>query len=1000
MFKKILIAFLILFHSYQGYSQTMILNEFEGVADSLTVLLKERTGITSELSFERITKKGTSLDFYFTRTLGDYPWRDEDIEWMRGRLLDLFPEKYSNWQLGGIYVHRTLINNIITPSLDNSGKASEYKYSYKDPSKDSFVEQIGVPAIKKGMSGRTIALWQSHGRYFNNDEHVWKWQRAPLHTTSEDLLTQSFVIPFLIPMLENAGAYIMSPRERDTQVRESIIDNDTAFTEEREGLTRTSGVYAEEGKWENGGIGFADKKLHYELGDNPFTLGSFRKANMTSGKTATARIRWTPEIDCRGKYAVYVSYGSIENSSSCAHYSVHHMGGESEFIVNQKIGGGTWIYLGNFEMDGNSYVELDNAVPSGRKFEKGCVVTADAVKIGGGIGKIEREGQTSGMPAYLEGALYWEQWAGSGSKITEEWDDDYTKDFAGRGAWTTMMLKDKKIPFDMSFALHSDAGTASNDSIVGTLSIYTLLCDNSDRLPDGKSRYTCRSLADLVQSQVVEDIRKKYEPSWERRELWDRSYSEARTTSVPGMILELLSHQNFADMKYALDPSFRFTVSRSIYKGMLKFLSNLYDVDYVVQPLPVNSFAVSIIEGGVRLSWKATDDPLEPTAAPTKFILQKRIGDGAFDNGTLIQPENLKRKDDLFYYDVPIKAGRIYSFRIIAFNDGGKSFPSETLCAGLPGSFKEWKDRDNTVMVVNNFDRLSAPAWFDTPTYAGFDRKTDSGVGYINDISFIGENYQLRRDLLWVDDDNAGFGASYTDKAGTIIPGNTFDFAYIHGKAAFDNGYAFYSVSRDAWTNDCSLGDNAFTTDIICGKQVTTMVGRGAVDSKYSVFPAGLRNAISSYTENCGNIIISGAYIGTDVWDKVFPVENDGSEVQASKKFIENVLGWKWKCAYASPSGKLYKETDSMLGKILSSEELRFHSELNPYIYCAENVNGIVPAGSKSETVLRYSGNDVSAAVFFNSGTYKVLSVGFPLETLEEKEYIYEILGAALNTFK
>ena len=34
------------------------------------------------------------------------------------------------------------------------------------------------------------------------------------------------------------------------------------------------------------------------------------------------------------------------------------------------------------------------------------------------------------------------------------------------------------------------------------------------------------------------------------------------------MLLELLSHQNFADMRYGSDPRFKFLVSRAIYKGI------------------------------------------------------------------------------------------------------------------------------------------------------------------------------------------------------------------------------------------------------------------------------------------------------------------------------------------------------------------------------------------------------------------------------------------------
>ena len=92
---------------------------------------------------------------------------------------------------------------------------------------------------------------------------------------------------------------------------------------------------------------------------------------------------------------------------------------------------------------------------------------------------------------------------------------------------------------------------------------------------------------------MVNDIRAKYEPNWTRRGMWDKSYYEARVPEVPALLMELLSHQNFADMKYGLDPQFRFDVSRAIYKGIAKFIAKRDHRECVIQPLPVNSFAIN-----------------------------------------------------------------------------------------------------------------------------------------------------------------------------------------------------------------------------------------------------------------------------------------------------------------------------------------------------------------------------------------------------------------------
>ena len=972
--------------------------DFAPVQDSLKVLLRERTTVSTNPRISKILRRGNKLDFYFTQDLGDYAWRSGDVKWLRSTLVSLFPEEYSREQLGDIFMKGSRIETLVTPPLGSDGTSHSYKYSFSDKGREDFVTRIGERSFERGLDGRIIALWQSHGRYFEEKFGRWEWQRAPCHGTVEDMYTQSYVLPFLIPMLENAGAYVMTPRERDTQVHEVIADNDPAFTGERTGLMRRSGSYSESGVWSNAGEGFADAKAAYVLNDNPFTMGTARKAPCIL-KGEKSEVRWTPTIEEAGSYAVYVSYKTLENSTSAAHYTVRHASGETEFCVNQKMGGGTWIYLGTFEFEKGSegYVQLDNTTPTGHKFEKNTVVTADAVKFGGGVGKIARglkdepveSYTTSGMPSFAEGAIYWMQWAGADSTLTRRWDDDYTQDYAARGAWVGMMAggskanpkePGKNIPVDLSFGFHTDAGVTPDDSTVGTLSIYTLLADGSDRLPNGESRMTCRHLATLVSDQICDDVRSDFDPQWNKRMIWDRSYSESRTTSVPGMLLELLSHQNFADMKYGLDPTFRFTVSRAIYKAMLKFLSDLYSFDYTVQPLPVNSFEARLDGQQATLSWKPTEDEKEPTATPGGYILYTRVDDGVFDQGIYLDPSQ--------GCSVKVEAapGHLYSYKIVAYNAGGKSFPSEVLCVGTPDGAA------SNVLVVNNFDRVSAPTWFDTPEYAGFDAATDGGVAYGREINFIGNVYQYRRSLPWMDDDNPGFGASHSDWAGRLVPGNTFDLVYLHAKALMAAGYSVESSSRDAFTSSGVSASEYPVLDLLCGKQVTVKVGRGAVPNRFQVFPEALQKSLREYTSAGGNVLISGANIGTDVWDEVYPVQVDSAYRADTKAFVSEVLGYRWVADHACYTGAVETMHNSPVDFSDISGGFTFHQKLNDEIYCVENPDGILPAGKDARTVLRYTGNSVSAAVCADKGTYRVFSMGLPLESICEPEAMQALM--------
>lgn len=229
-----------------------------------------------------------------------------------------------------------------------------------------------------------------------------------------------------------------------------------------------------------------------------------------------------------------------------------------------------------------------------------------------------------------------------------------------------------RIPVDMALAFHSDAGVRDGDGIIGTLGIF-FTRENKGKFQGGADRYRSRDLTDLVQTQIVEDIRRTCEPAWSRRGMWNRAYYEARVPGVPTMLLELLSHQNFADMRLGHDPRFKFLVSRAVYKGILRYVSSQYDLPYVVQPLPVEAFAAEFAAAGeVALSWSPAMDPLEATAAPTGYVVYTRVDDGGFDNGRYVDKPRLTVRQE---------PGRMYSYRVTAVNEGGESFPSETLAA-------------------------------------------------------------------------------------------------------------------------------------------------------------------------------------------------------------------------------------------------------------------------------------------------------------------------------
>ena len=177
----------------------------------------------------------------------------------------------------------------------------------------------------------------------------------------------------------------------------------------------------------------------YESCDSPFTDGSARYVPTVSSPKEEGLAQWIPNIPEEGKYAVYVTYPTRQDAVDDATYTVYHKGGTTQFKVNQQMGGGTWVYLGTFEFDEGEHnygmVSLSN-----HSRHKG-VVSADAVRFGGGMGNIVPEGhngrvQPSGLPRWAEAAKYSVQWYGFPYKIHTEpfGNNDYNNDINARSA--------------------------------------------------------------------------------------------------------------------------------------------------------------------------------------------------------------------------------------------------------------------------------------------------------------------------------------------------------------------------------------------------------------------------------------------------------------------------------------------------------------------------------------------------------------------------------------
>ncbi|MBE0680174.1 MAG: hypothetical protein IH592_15550, partial [Bacteroidales bacterium] len=173
----------------------------------------------------RVDQEKKEVNIWFPIALSYNPLREESCTRLVNSIKDDLGKKFSSYSI-----------NVITNGFSLDQLIPNY-FRYITPRDSSrippdagerpvLVSRLGGVRASEGLDGRYIAMWHSHGYYFDMPLDRWEWQRAKLYGSVEDLSVMAYVIPYLAPMLENSGATVFLPRERDIQVNEVIVDND------------------------------------------------------------------------------------------------------------------------------------------------------------------------------------------------------------------------------------------------------------------------------------------------------------------------------------------------------------------------------------------------------------------------------------------------------------------------------------------------------------------------------------------------------------------------------------------------------------------------------------------------------------------------------------------------------------------------------------------------------------------------------------------------------
>ncbi|MEX2089451.1 MAG: xanthan lyase, partial [Bacteroidota bacterium] len=314
-------------------------------------------------------------------------------------------------------------------------------------------------------------------------------------------------------------------------------------------------------------------------------------------------------------------------------------------------------------------------------------------------------------------------------------------------------------------------------------------------------------------------------------------------------------------------------------------------------------------------------------------------------------------------------------------NDGGESFPSEILAVCRQA------DTLQPVLIVNGFDRISGPGVVEAGEFQGFMSWLDRGVPDGKEVGFTGEQYDFDRNSPYRGNDGPGHGASISEQEGKVIAGNTFDYPYVHGLALRAHGLSFSSASDEAVMDSTILLYPYRLVDLILGKEKETPWPKGIGDSlhgkQFKAFPPALQYCLESYLQSGGNLFVSGAYLGSELFS---------GRDSVSVKFARSILRFNWAASHASRTGLVHAASPAFMA---SPDTMLFNTKFDRDFYIVESPDAINPAGGSTQ-LLRYSENEFGAGIGYKK-EYGVITLGFPFESIINPLQREQLMGSILR---
>ena len=519
------------------------------------------------------------------------------------------------------------------------------------------------------LAGRAVYVSQCHGYRYAGSSFT--TQRSTLHETVEDFHNPEGANVFLIPYLENAGADVFAVKERDLNPEQVIVDDaDADYTEKGAGFV--------------GGAAGWQTRAVLQYGENPFSLGTTRRFPANGGGKAT----WRPDIPADGFYAVYVSWADGADNVGDAHYRIRHPGGVIDRHFDQRVHYGTWQYVESLWLPaGTGQLTVELLGDSGSS----GMLSADAVRVGGGVSKVARFGKTIDEPRWTEGAIYAAQYNGAPSTVYDPGPDS---DGDGHDSFTRSRWASWEHPVGedaVYLSWHSNA-VASATKARGTV-VYAPDCSTNH---PGSSDF-----ADLLSDELADSFHTLWDPAWNDRGVNYKCFNELNYSENPEMplaLVEMAFHDQVDDAWHLKEPRFRQDASRAMYRAIVRYFAERDGVSPHYLPEPPTALSITQDALGFVLSWKPG-----PSGAPlgdpaTSWVVFTSSDGYSWDGGTEVTGTTTH---------LEAEPGDMRFVRVAGRNAGGLSFASRVVGARHTRGLAP-------VLVVDAFDRLDQGLLEDT----------------------------------------------------------------------------------------------------------------------------------------------------------------------------------------------------------------------------------------------------------------------------------------------